>query len=227
MKIASLPDNVDFEANADETVLNAALRSGVAFAHACGGRAKCSTCRIWVVDGLESCSQRTEAEISMAERLGFTREVRLACQLQPKGALRVRRLVLDETDLMICSQLDRAAATRVGETKSVTILFSDVADSTSMSEQLSPYDLMYLLNRYFVQMGDIIERNGGLIDRLIGDGVMAILGVEGQPNASLYAVKTALEILKTADQMKPFFASMYGVDFDIRSGLHYGEAVIG
>ncbi len=227
MKITSLPDNVNFEVTADETLLDAALRSGVAFAHACGGRAKCSTCRIWVVNGLESCSERTEAETSMAERLGFTSEVRLACQLRPKGTLRIRRLVLDETDLMICSQLDRAAATRVGETKSVTILFSDVADSTSMSEQLSPYDLMYLLNRYFVQVGDIIERNGGLIDRFIGDGVMAIFGVEGQSDASLYAVKTALEILKTADQMKPFFASMYGVDFDIRTGLHYGEAVIG
>ena len=83
--------------------------------------------------------------------------------------------VLDETDLIMCSQLDRAAATRVGESKTVTILFSDVVDSTSMSEQLSPYDLLYLLNRYFVQVGDIIERNGGFIDRFIGDGVMTVL----------------------------------------------------
>ncbi|MCZ6577434.1 MAG: 2Fe-2S iron-sulfur cluster-binding protein, partial [Gammaproteobacteria bacterium] len=226
-KVTSLPDNVDFDVNADETLLEAALRSGVTFAHACGGRAKCSTCRIWVIDGLEACSQRTAAEMSMAERLGFTSEVRLACQLRPEGKLRVRRLVLDETDLMMCSQLDRAVATRVGEAKNVTILFSDVVDSTSMSERLSPYDLMYLLNRYFVQVGDIIERNGGFIDRFIGDGVMAIFGIEDQPNAPLHAVNTALQILESADQIKPFFASMYDVEFDIRTGLHYGEAVIG
>ncbi|MEE9587322.1 MAG: adenylate/guanylate cyclase domain-containing protein, partial [Hyphomicrobiaceae bacterium] len=139
----------------------------------------------------------------------------------------VRRLVLDETDLMMCSQLDRAAATRAGEAKKVTILFSDVVDSTSISEKLSPYDLMYLLNRYFVQVGDIIERNGGFIDRFIGDGVMAIFGVEDQPNAPLHAVNTALQISEAADHMKPFFASMYDVEFDIRTGLHYGEAVIG
>jgi class 3 adenylate cyclase len=226
-KVTSLPDNVDFDVNADETLLEAALRSGVTFAHACGGRAKCSTCRIWVIDGLEACSQRTAIETSMAERLGFTREMRLACQLKPEGELCVRRLVLDETDLMMCSQLDRAAATRVGEAKNVTILFSDVTDSTSMSEQLSPYDLMYLLNRYFVQVGDIIERNGGFIDRFIGDGVMAIFGIEDQPDAPLHAVNTALQILEAADQIKPFFASMYGIEFDIRTGLHYGEAVIG
>ena len=227
IKVTSLPDNVEFEVNADETLLEAGLRSGVSFAHACGGRAKCSTCRIWVVDGLEACSQRTAAETSMAERLGFTSEVRLACQLRPEGKLCVRRLVLDETDLMMCSQLDRAAATRVGEAKNVTILFSDVVDSTSISERLSPYDLMYLLNRYFVQVGDIIERNGGFIDRFIGDGVMAIFGIEDQPDAPLHAVNTALQILEAAKQVKPFFASMYGVEFDIRVGLHYGEAVIG
>lgn len=218
---------MDFEITDGETLLEAALRSGVTFAHACGGRAKCSTCRIWVVDGLEACPQRTEAETSLAERLGFTSEVRLACQLRPDGDLRVRRLVLDETDLMMCSQLDRAVATRAGESKNVTILFSDVADSTSMSERLSPYDLLYLLNRYFVQVGDIIERNGGFIDRFIGDGVMAIFGVDDQPNAPLHAVNTALQIVAAADQVKPYFAAMYGVEFDVRVGLHYGEAVIG
>lgn len=227
IKVTSIPDNVTFEVKKHETLLAAALRSGVTFAHACGGRAKCSTCRIWVVDGLDACSQRTEAESSLAERLGFTSEVRLACQLKPEGELRVRRLVLDETDLMICSQLDRAAATRVGEVKDVTILFSDVVDSTTMSEKLSPYDLMYLLNRYFVQVGDVIERNGGFIDRFIGDGVMAIFGVEDQPDAPLHAVNTGLQILEVADQMKPFFASMYQIEFDVRVGLHCGASVIG
>ncbi len=207
-KVTSLPDNVDFDVNADETVLEAALGSGVAFAHACGGRAKCSTCRIWVVNGLEACSQRTAAETSMAERLGLADEVRLACQLRPEGNLCVRRLVLDETDLMMCSQLDRAVATRTGEAKNVTVFFSDIVDFTSISERLSPYDVMYLLNRYFVQVGDIVERNGGFIDKFVGDGLMAIFGIDDQPSAPLRAVNTSLQILDAADQMKPFFASM-------------------
>ena len=226
-KVISLPDKVDFEVTADETLLEAALRSGLPFAHACGGRAKCSTCRIWVLDGLEACPRRTPDEASMADRLGLADEVRLACQLRPEGELRIRRLVLDEIDLMMTSQLDRVVATRTGEAKNVTIFFSDIANFTSLSERLSPYDVMYLLNRYFVQMGDIIEQNGGFIDKFVGDGLMAIFGIDDQPDAPLRSVNAALQTLVAVDRMKPFFASMYDADFDIRIGLHYGEAVIG
>jgi len=96
-KVTALPDRVDFEVAGNETLLEAALRSGVPFAHACGGRAKCSTCRVWVLDGLEACPLRNANETSMADRLGLADEIRLACQLRPEGQLRVRRLVLDET----------------------------------------------------------------------------------------------------------------------------------
>ena len=226
-KITSLPDKVDFEVSAGETLLEAALRSGVPFAHACGGRAKCSTCRIWVLDGLDGVPQRSADEASMADRLGLADEVRLACQLRPDSALRVRRLVLDETDLMMASQLEREVATRTGEAKRVTIFFSDIVGFTALSERLSPYDVMYLLNRYFVQAGDIIERNGGFIDKFVGDGMMAIFGVGDQADAPLRSVNAALQTLAAVDRMKPFFAGMYGADFDIRIGLHYGEAVLG
>ena len=225
--VTALPDNIAFEVGADETLLDAALRSNVPFAHACGGRAKCSTCRVWVLDGLAALPDRNEAETTMADRLRLADEIRLACQLKPDGELRIRRLVLDETDLMMTSQLADSAATRCGEAKHVAVFFSDIVDFTSISERLSPYDVMYLLNRYFAQVGEIIERNGGFIDNLIGDGVMAIFGVDDQPDAPLRSVNAALQTLATVDRLKPFFASMYGIDFDIRIGLHYGEAVIG
>ena len=163
----------------------------------------------------------------MADKLSFSDEMRLACQLRPEGELRMRRLVLDETDLVMSNQLDRSAATRTGEVKNVTIFFSDIADFTSLSENLSPYDVMYLLNRYFVQAGEIIEQNDGYIDKFVGDGLMAIFGVDDQPDAPLRAVNAALQTLAAVDRMKPFFASMYDADFDVRIGLHYGEAVIG
>jgi class 3 adenylate cyclase/nitrite reductase/ring-hydroxylating ferredoxin subunit len=218
---------VDFDVAAGETLLEAALRSGIPLTHACGGRAKCSTCRVWVLDGLDDASPRSEVEQILADKLSFSDEMRLACQLRPEGELRVRRLVLDETDLVMSNQLDRSAATRTGDAKNVTIFFSDIADFTSLSESLSPYDVMYLLNRYFAQAGEIIEQNDGYIDKFVGDGLMAIFGVDDQPNAPLRAVNAALQSLAAVDRMKPFFASMYDIDFDVRIGLHYGEAVIG
>lgn len=216
-----------FDIAPDETLLAGALRAGVSFAHACGGRAKCSTCRIWVSEGLETCHDRNKVEAAMAARLGLDDHVRLACQLRPSGPLSVRRLVIDETDLMMCSQLDREVASRTGEVAKVTIFFSDIVNFTSLSERLLAYDVMYLLNRYFVQAGDIVERNGGYIDKFIGDGMMAIFGADGRPEAALRSVNAALQSLAAVDRMKPYFKSMYDVDFDVRIGLHYGEAVIG
>ena len=127
-KVISLPDNVEIDVADGETLLEAALRSGIPLTHACGGRAKCSTCRVWVLDGLDAASPRSEAENVLAKRLPFGDEVRLACQLRPQGELRVRRLVLDETDLVMSNQLERTAATRTGDAKNVTIFFSDIAD---------------------------------------------------------------------------------------------------
>ena len=116
-------------------------------------------------------------------RLGLDEHVRLACQLKPSGPISVRRLVLDETDLRMCSQLDREVASRTGEVTNVTIFFSDIVNFTGLSEQLLAYDVMYLLNRYFIEAGDIVERNGGYIDKFIGDGMMAIFGADGRLDA--------------------------------------------
>ncbi|HEX5077729.1 MAG TPA: adenylate/guanylate cyclase domain-containing protein [Geminicoccaceae bacterium] len=226
-RIVSLPDGVEFDAHEGETLLAAALRADLPLTHACGGRAKCSTCRVWVLAGLERCSSRTEAERALAGRLGLGDEVRLACQLRPCGDLRVRRLVLDETDLLLSSQLDRSVANRAGEVRDVTVFFSDIVGFTTIAETLPPYDVMHLLNRYFVQAGELIERNGGYIDKFLGDGMMALFGVDGQEDAPIRAVNAALQTLAAIDRMKPYMKAMYGLDFEIRIGLHHGEALLG
>lgn len=227
VRVTSYPDDVTFEVGDDDTVLTAGLRRDVTFAHACGGRARCSTCRVWVREGLENCPARNGAEQAMADRLGLDDHVRLACQLRPTADLTVRRLVVDETDMILSSQLDREVATRTGEVADVTVFFSDIRDFTRLSARLPAYDVMYILNRYFVQAGDVVERNGGYIDKFIGDGMMAIFGSDGKPQAALRAVNAALQTLEAVDRMKGYFRDMYDVDFDIRIGLHHGPAVLG
>lgn len=225
--LKSLPDNQTLELHEGESVLEAARREHIPLAHACGGKAKCSTCRIWILEGAESCPERDEAEQTLSDRVGLGDNVRLACQLRPTGDVTFRRLILDDTDLKIANQLQRTKATRSGELRPVVLFFSDVAGFTSFSENLTPYDVMYLLNRYFAQVGEVIEKNDGYIDKFVGDGLMAIFGVEGQEDAPIRAVNAALETLAVVDRMKPFFATMYEIDFDIRIGVHLGDAVIG
>lgn len=226
-KITCQPDTTQFSIEEGETILEASLRAGIPHAHACGGLARCSTCRVWIVEGLEYCGERTESERAIAGPLGFGAEVRLACQTKVSGDLKLRRLVLDETDLAITSQLAKSSIGRSGEAKTIAVLFCDIREFTNLSQRLSPYDLMYVLNRYFFQMADAIERNGGQVEKFIGDAIMAIFGIDDALDAPLRAVKAATDMLGAADRMKPYMKSLYDQDFEVGIGLHYGEAVIG
>jgi class 3 adenylate cyclase/nitrite reductase/ring-hydroxylating ferredoxin subunit len=226
-KIVCLPDNTQFSIGEAETILQASLRAGVQHAHACGGLARCSTCRVWILEGLEHCSERSELERAIAGPLRFGPEVRLACQTKVSGDLKLRRLVLDETDLEITSQLAKPSLGRCGEVRTIAVLFCDIREFTSLSRRLSPYDLMFVLNRYFFQMADAIERNGGHVEKFIGDAILAIFGMDDTPDVPLHAIKAATDMLGAADRMKSYMKAMYDMDFDVGIGLHYGEAVIG
>ena len=153
----------------------------------------------------------------------------------------MRRLVLDETDLEITSQLAKpllgrwrlngfvngCILARCGEARTIAVLFCDIRDFTKLSQHLSAYDLMFMLNRYFFHMADAIERNGGHFEKFIGDAIMAIFGIDDTPDMPLRAIKAATDMLDAADRMKLYMKAMYDIDFDVGIGLHYGDAVIG
>ena len=225
--ITCVPDGKVIHVEPSETILEADLRAAVPHAHACGGRAKCTTCRIVILQGLENCPPRNELEQAVASRLGFTSEVRLACQTKPQGDVTFRRLVLDETDREVASQLLKKCIGPVGESKQIAVLFSDIRGFTTLAQTLSPYDVMSALNRHFHELGEIIESNGGYIDNFIGDALMALFGVDGDKHAPFRSVKAAVEMLQANDRMGPYMEATYGHPFPIGIGLHYGEAVIG
>src|SRR5438132_14384664 len=90
-----LPDHRTCEISSDESILTASLRAGIPHTWVCGGHARCSTCRVLVLDGLEHCVTRTTQEQVLAERLIFGPGIRLACQTRVTGDVKLRRLVLD------------------------------------------------------------------------------------------------------------------------------------
>ena len=93
-----LPDQRIVECRPGETILSAALRAGISFTHACGGRARCSTCRVVIVEGWQACADRNPREQTIADQLSFGPTFRLACQTVLHGDATIRRLVLDEHD---------------------------------------------------------------------------------------------------------------------------------
>lgn len=224
------PDQIVIDVHEKQTLLNASLAAGIPHTHVCGGNARCSTCRVIVLEGLENVDPPNAEERMLAERLGLPREVRIACQATVRGPTRVRRLVLDEDDVALVIRLRKAKVelTPIGEELRVAILFSDIRGFTPFSESLLPYDVIHVLNRYFEAVGATIVSQGGFINNYMGDGFMALFGVDGQPEAALRAVRSAIAMLDLMQsKISPYLVRTYGRTFDVGIGIHYGEAVVG
>ena len=227
-KIYYVPDDREVETSPATTILRASLEAGIPHAHACGGNARCSTCRVLVLEGVEHCGPRNEQEQQFAERLHFNQRLRLACQTTVTGNVRLRRLALDANDVELISRLSAGATpSPIGEEKYLAILFADIRGFTALSELLPPYDVIYILNRYFSQMDQVISRHGGYIDNYIGDGIMALFGISDATDAALNAVRAGVGMLEAVERLQPYLTAVYKRGFEIGIGVHYGEVVVG
>lgn len=223
-----LPDDREVEVRAGESLLDASLRAKLPHTHVCGGTARCSTCRVRVEAGLDHCAPRNAAEARMASRLRFGPEIRLACQTTILGEVTLRRLVLDLDDVRLTDHLRPDAVARsVGEQKTVAVLFADIRGFTAFAESLPPYDVIHTLSRYFYRMESVIRGHQGYVDNYMGDGLMALFGVDGRPDAAFRAVQAGLDMLAAVEALGPYFQGIYGKRFRIGVGIHYGEVVMG
>jgi adenylate cyclase len=223
-----LPDNKEIEAEEGETILQAAVRSGLALAHFCGGNARCSTCRVIVLEGLENCAPRNPEEQAIADMLQFDPRVRLACQTRVTGKVKLRRLVTDSEEVDLNSLYVKGAEPlSMGVEKHILILFADIKGFTTFAENLLPYDVIHALNLYFQHAGKVIGRHGGRIDNYMGDGFMALFEADEPSAVAKRAVKAGLELMAAVQGLAPYLQELYGKDFQVRVGLHYGQVVAG
>lgn len=115
-----------------------------------------------------------------------------------------------------------------GERRVITILFSDVRDFTSISERLSPENLVLLLNQYLSPMTQIVLKHRGTLDKYIGDAIMAIynapLKIEDHP---IMACKTALEMVEKLKELNANFKQKGLLEIDIGIGINTGDVIVG
>jgi len=226
--ISVWPDDVDVHFDDPANLLETLVAAHIPIAHLCGGRARCSTCRIRVLEGADRLSSRTMPEQEMAERLDFSEELRLACQTTAEGSVSIARLVLDSTDIELASQLGNPKLVGpVGREIEIAALFTDVVGYTAMADTLPAYDVVHLLNRFFARATALVEENGGRVDNYLGDAVFAVFGVQGTPKPALGAVRTGLGILGIADDLTNYLERIYGMGFRVRVGVHFGEVLFG
>ena len=115
-----------------------------------------------------------------------------------------------------------------GERREISAFFSDVAGFTSISEKLSPEELVELLNAYLSEMTDIILSLGGTLDKYEGDAMIAFWNAPlDQPDHALRACRAALRCQKRLAELRPEFKRRFGSEVFARIGVHSGPAVVG
>jgi len=227
-EIVTLPDDIAVPFDGEVNLLERLVEAAIPIAHLCGGKGRCSTCRVKVEAGLSEFSGRTEKEQAMADKLDFPDEIRLACQSTVAASSKLRRLVLDKADEELASQLGRHPYTGpVGREVEVAVLFADVAGFTTMAEALPAYDVLHLLNRFFSGAASVIEANSGRIDNYMGDAILALFGVDEEPSPALAAIRSGLGVLEVARDLSVYTERIYGKSFGVRVGVDFGEVVFG
>jgi adenylate cyclase len=123
---------------------------------------------------------------------------------------------------------DPSKLTLGGETRELTVLFSDIRGFTSMSERLPPDAVLNQLNEYLTAMTAIVLKNGGMLDKYVGDAIMAVFGAPlAVADHPLAACKTALEMIEELRGLQESWQRASKPVFDIGIGVHSGEMVIG
>ncbi len=209
------------------TVLEMSRLANIPHASVCGGRGRCSTCRVRVSgDDRAKLPPASVDEQKVLSRVGAPENVRLACQLRPPpGRYRITPLLPASAGPV---EAYRRQPQAHGGEHYVAILFADIRGFTSISEGKLPYDVVFLLNRYFRATGQAIEAAGGRVDKFIGDGVMAIFGLTGEPKtACLQALDAAQRMVVAVEDLNEALSGDLDQPLRIGIGLHAGPAIVG
>src|SRR6516165_6404738 len=219
------PDGRFVEVTPGTSVLEASRIAGIPHAHVCGGRGRCSTCRVRVRGEIGSIDPPGEDELRVLRRIGAPSNVRLACQLRPRGTIEVVPLL---PPFAHAADGRRRVDVAGGSEREIAILFADIRGFTSLAEGRLPYDVVFVLNRYFAAMGRAVEAAGGRVDKFIGDGVMALFGIDSDPRDASRAALDAARLM--SGRLDDLNRSLHGeLDQPLRIGIgiHIGPTIVG
>ncbi len=207
------------------TILEASRFAGLPHASVCGGRGRCSTCRVRVIRGEEHLPGATTDELRVLGRVGAPAHVRLACQVRPRRDLAVVPLVPAGAGPAEALPSEH----RDGEELTIAVLFADLRGFTRLAERKLPYDVVFILNRYFEAVGGAITDAGGIVNQFTGDGVMALFGVDGGGPAegSRQAVRAAGAMVARVQELSRTLADDLDTALRLGIGIHTGPTVVG
>lgn len=209
------------------SVLEASLRHKIPHASVCGGRARCSTCRIRVVSDRSKLPKPTGREAFVLESIGVSANpsIRLACQLRPQSDLSVIPILPAS---MNAELLRKGSRMNIGKERYIVSMFVDMRGSTKLAEARLPFDVVFLINRFLGACSQAALDAGGQPNQFVGDGVLALFGIEvDAKTACRQAIRAATKVATNVDLMNRQLASDLPEPIQYGIGIHGGEVIIG
>jgi adenylate cyclase len=209
------------------SVLEASLRNNVPHASVCGGRARCSTCRIRIIGDYASLPQPSKREAFVLDRVGAGSDpaIRLACQLRPETDLSFFQIFLPQ---VTAASLRTSSPSRIGEERYLVSMFVDMRGSTKLAEQRLPFDTVFIVNRFLGAVSQAVIECGGQPNQFLGDGQLALFGLRTDPKTACgQALKAASMIAANIDELNQFLRHDLREPIRFGIGIHGGEVIIG
>jgi adenylate cyclase len=210
----------------DFSVLEASLRFHVPHASVCGGRARCSTCRIRIIGDCSGLPPPSPREAFVLNRVGATDpSIRLACQLRPGTDLSFFQLFTPQT---LSANAHASQPQRIGQERYLVSMFVDMRGSTRLAENQLPFDTVFIVNRFLAAVSQAVIDCGGQPNQFIGDGMLALFGLAASPQAACRgAIRAAAMIATNIEELNQFLKHDLREPLRFGIGIHGGEVIIG
>jgi adenylate cyclase len=211
-------------AHAGSSILEALRDAGVPHASVCGGRGRCTTCRVRVAGGLDTLAAAAELEAEALRRIDAAPNVRLACQVHPGADIWITPLVPAGAD----PEAARRPGGVQGHEQLVVAMFVDLRGSTALGETRLPYDVVFILNQFFAEMSEALAATGGHYAQFAGDGLLALYGLRGDIGpACRGALAGAAEMHRRLGLLNARLAPELAAPLRMGIGVHAGVAIVG
>ncbi len=202
------------------TLLEISQANGIPHTALCGGKGRCTTCRVIVEEGADSLPAPSEIEARSLAAVGAPNEARLACQICPIAPLTAFRMFRPD------GGRHRAHASQ-GQERKLAVLFLDMRGFTSRTTGQLPYDIVFLLNRFFDAIVPAITTDGGVVDKYMGDGLLAVFETPDTESSARAGLKAAADVSRALAQFNQRLEAEGSPRIRIGMGLHLGDLVLG
>lgn len=215
-----------------QSILSASLEAGIPHFHACGGKGKCSTCRILILEGSENISPISKMEAFLRSKIPFPENVRLACQcFIEKGDVTIERIIKDEMDFSLFLNNDKLEKQNqhLGVEKELVLFFLDIKNFSPFVETYLPFDVIHVVRRLFFIFHNVIHKLKGKIIETAGDGLYAVFGLENNiKDAADLAIEASKSIVAELNILNEEYLKKYFlISFEVGIGIHLGKVIIG